>query len=121
MKLLSRVLVLALGLTVLSAYVPMARADELPLEQTAPGGGVTTTLQYGGQTFRVNSTAALKVKFEMLSPTEIRITLGLGEDGLPGKCSIYWVDFKKYIYTGIIPLTPTVEGDLDTEGGFVDR
>ena len=121
MKLLSRVLALVLGLAVLSVNVPVTRADELPVEKIAPGGGNTTTLTYAGQTFRVNSSAALKIRFEMLNPSEIRIEFAVSDDGAGGRCSIYWVNFQKYIYSGNIPVSPPWQGDLDTEGGFVDR
>jgi hypothetical protein len=121
MKLLSRVLALALGLWSLSVNVPITRADELPLEKVAPGGGSTRTLIYADQTFRVNSSAALKIRFEMLSPTQIRIYFAASDDGSVGRCSIYWVNFQKYIYSGTIPISPPWQGDLDTEGGFVDR
>ena len=120
MKLLSRVLTLVLGLAVLSMYAPITRADEMPVEKIAPGGN-TTTLTYAGQTFRVNATAALKLRFEMLSPTEIRIYLSTTDGSSTTKCSVYWVDFQKYIFTGVVPIDPPWQGDLDTEGGFVDR
>jgi hypothetical protein len=118
MKLLSRVLLLVVGLSVLSLHAPVSRAEELPLEKSTAG---TTTLQYGGQTFRLNSTAVVKVRFEMVGPTEIKLTLVSDDGSSTGKVSIYWVDFQKYIYLGQIPVTEPWEGTLDTEGGFVDR
>ena len=118
MKLLFRVLLLVTGLAVLSLHAPMSRAEEMPLEKTAAGA---TTLTYAGQTFRVNATAAVKIRFEMLTPTTMRITM-VSEDGVsPGKLSLYWVDFQKSIYLGTIPISPPWEGTLNTEGGFVDR
>jgi len=120
MKLLSRVLVLVLGLAVLSVHVPVSRAEELPLEKTAQGGG-TTTLEYAGQTFRVNATVAVKLRFEMLSPTLIKISMVSDDGSSSGKCSIYWVEFQKYIFLGTVPISPPWEGTLNTEGGFVDR
>jgi len=118
MKLLSRVLLLVVGLSVLSMHAPVSRAEELPLEKTAAG---TTTLQYGGQTFRVNATAAVKLRFEMVGSSQIRITLASDDGSSPGKVSIYWVDFQKFVYIGQIPLSEPWSGTLNTEGGFVDR
>lgn len=118
MKLLSRVLLLVVGLSVLSLHVPVSRAEELPLEKTTAG---TTTLLYGGQTFRVNSSAVVKIRFEMVSPTQIRLTLVSDDGASAGKVSVYWVEFQKYVYIGQIPLSEPWSGTLDTEGGFVDR
>jgi hypothetical protein len=118
MKLLSRVLLLVVGLSVLSLHAPVSRAEELPLEKSTAG---TTTLQYGGQTFRLNSTAAVKIRFEMVGPSEIRLTLVSDDGASTGKVSIYWVDFQKYIYIGQIPVAEPWSGTLNTEGGFVDR
>jgi hypothetical protein len=121
MKLLSRVLAVVLGLALLSAHAPITRADELPVDRIAPGGSSPTILTYADQTFRVSSTAATKIRFEMLSPSEIRIYLSVPEGGSPGRCSIYWVNFQKTIFLGTVPIDPPWQGDLDTEGGFVDR
>jgi hypothetical protein len=118
MKLLSRVLLLVVGLAVLSIHVPVSRAEELPLEKTAAG---TTTLTYAGQTFRVNATAAVKIRFEEPSPGLIRITMVSDDGASPGKVSLYWVDFQKYVYLGLIPLSEPWSGTLNSEGGFVDR
>jgi hypothetical protein len=119
MKLLSRVVLLAAGLAVLSLHAPVSRAEELPIEKTATGG--TTTLTYANQTFRVNTNAAVKIRFEMVDDTHILLTF-VSDDGMSsGKVSIYWVDFQKYIYLGTIPISPPWEGTLNTEGGFVDR
>jgi hypothetical protein len=118
MKLLSRVVLLAAGLAVLSLHVPVSRAEELPLEKTASG---TTTLTYANQTFRVNANAAVKIRFEMVDDTHIRITFVSDDGTSTGKLSIYWVDFQKYIYLGTIPLSEPWQGTLNTEGGFVDR
>jgi hypothetical protein len=117
MKLLSRVLLLVVGLAVLSMHAPL-RAEELPLEKTAAG---TTTLTYAGQTFRVNATAAVKIRFEEPSSGVIRITMVSDDGASPGKLSLYWVDFQKYIYLGQIPLSEPWTGTLNSEGGFVDR
>jgi hypothetical protein len=118
MKLLSRVLLLVVGLAVVSMHAPVSRAEELPLEKTAAG---TTALTYAGQTFRVNTTAAVKIRFEEPSPGLIRITMVSDDGASPGKVSLYWVDFQKYVYIGQIPLSEPWSGTLNTEGGFVDR
>ncbi|HKW13498.1 MAG TPA: hypothetical protein VJS69_03335 [Candidatus Krumholzibacteria bacterium] len=118
MKQLFRVLLLVTGFAVLSLHAPVTRAEELPLEKTAAG---TTTLTYAGQTFRVNATAAVKLRFEMLTDITLKVTLVSDDGQSPGKVSLYWVDFQKYIYLGTIPLSPPWEGTLNTEGGFVDR
>jgi hypothetical protein len=119
MKLLSRVLLLAVGLAVLSTHAPVtSRAEEMPIEKTAPGG--LTTLEYGGQTFRVNATAVVKIRFEMVAANQIRISL-VSNDGSQGKVNLFWVDFQKTFYIGPIPVGLPWEGTLDTEGGFVDR
>ena len=118
MKLLSRVLLFAVGLAVLSVHAPVVRAEQLPMEKRALSG--TVNLEYAGQTFRVNSTAAVKIRFELLNETTIHLTLAT-DDASPGKVSIYWVNFSKYVYLGTIPLSEPWTGDLNTEGGFVDR
>jgi len=118
MKLLSRVLLLAVGLAVLSVHAPVSYAEQLPMEKRAAAG--TVTMEYAGQSFRVNATAAVKIRFELVTPTTIHMTLAT-DDSSPGKVSIYWVDFNKYIYLGQIPLSEPWTGDLNTEGGFVDR
>jgi hypothetical protein len=121
MKLLSRVLLLAVGLAVLSAHAPtVSRAGEMPVEKKAPNG--VTTLTYGGQTFRVTASAQVIIRFEEISPTLIRISLIADEETIGNsKISMYWVDFQTYIYVGLIPLDIPWEGTLNTEGGFVDR
>ena len=114
-------MLLVLGLAAVAVHVaPLAvRADEMALDRKSAPGGVTTIL-YAGQTFRVNSSAALSLHFELLTPTSIKISFA-SADGSSGKVSIYWVNFQKYIYVGVIPIDPPWEGTLETEGGFVDR
>jgi hypothetical protein len=119
MKLLSRVVLLAAGLAVLSLHAPVSRAEEMPIEKSTAAG--TSTLTYAGQTFKVNTSAALKIRFEMLDDTHIRISMVSDDGTSSGKVSIYWVDFQKYIYLGTIPLSEPWTGTLNTEGGFVDR
>lgn len=119
MKLLSRALLLLVGLTVLSAHVPTARAEELPIERTAAPGAMV--MEFAGQTFRVNASAAVKIRFELVTPSLIRMSL-VSEDGTsPGKLSVYWTNYQKYVYLGTIPLAEPWQGTLHTEGGFVDR
>jgi len=118
MKLLSRVLLVAVGLAVLSVHAPVSRAEQLPMEKRAVSG--TVTLDYAGQSFRVNATAAVMIRFELINDTTIHLTLAT-DDSSPGKVSIYWVNFSKYVYLGQIPLSEPWTGDLNTEGGFVDR
>jgi hypothetical protein len=119
MKLLSRVLLFAVGLAVLSVHAPVSRAEELPMEKRAAAGNVT--MEYAGQTFRVNATAAVKLRFEQIDPTTIRLSLVSDDGSSSGKVSIWWVNFSKYVYLGTIPLGEPWTGDLNTEGGFVDR
>jgi hypothetical protein len=118
MKNLSRVLLLVLGLAVLTTQAPVSRADEMPLEKSSGG---YTTMTYDGQTFRVNASAVVKIRFEMVGTSSIKISLVSDDGASPGRVSIYWVNFQKYIYLGQIPLSEPWEGTLDTEGGFVDR
>jgi hypothetical protein len=35
--------------------------------------------------------------------------------------SLYWVNFEVMVYQGEIPVDEPWVGDLNTEGGFVDR
>jgi hypothetical protein len=119
MKLFSRVLLLVLGLAVLSVHVPVSFAEQLPLERRAVSG--TVNLEYAGQTFRVNASAAVKIRFEMVDPQTIRLTLASEDGSSSGKLSVYWVEFQKYVYLGQIPLGEPWTGTLNTEGGFVDR
>lgn len=117
MKRLFHGIALALVLAA-SVIAPVAIADEIPLEKTSSG---TWAVEYNGHHFRVNSTAPVKVRFELLSPTEIKLTF-LAESSASGRVSIYWVEFQKYVYNGPIPQsTEPWEGTLNTEGGFVDR
>jgi len=112
-------LLLVAGLAVVSVHVPAVHSQEMPVEKSTRAG--YTTLTYAGQNFRVNSTAAVKLRFETPGPGLIRITM-ISEDGLsPGKVSIYWVEFQKYVYLGQIPIVEPWSGTLNTEGGFIDR
>lgn len=118
MKRSSRALWLVIALAVCSSPLAVSVAQELPLEKSQPSG--TWPLEYAGQHFRVTSTVPVKIKFELLTETLVKIKF-ISETGLSGRVSIYWVEFEKYIYSGPIPTVEPWEGTLDTEGGFVDR
>ncbi|HET6348547.1 MAG TPA: hypothetical protein VFH88_05625 [Candidatus Krumholzibacteria bacterium] len=118
MKTLPRVLLLICGLAVVSALAPVSRAEELPLEKTSSG---STLLTYAGQTFKVNSSAAVRIRFETVSATAIKISLVSDNGSTGGRVTIYWSNFDKYIYIGQIPLLDPWTSTLNTEGGFIDR
>jgi hypothetical protein len=117
MKRLSRAVLLALGLVVLFAAPRAPVAEEVPLEKSSTG---SWSVEYAGQHFRISSTVAVRIRFEMVSATEVKLTF-VSETGQSGKVSIYWVEFQKYIFNGPIPTAEPWEGTLNTEGGFVDR
>jgi len=117
MKRFSLALLLALGLAA-SFSVPRAPlADEIPLEKTSSG---TESVEYANQHFRIVSNVEVRIRFEMLSPTQIKLSF-VSETGQSGKVSIYWVEFSKYIHNGPVPQSIAWEGTLNTEGGFIDR
>ena len=116
MKRLARALLLAIGLVTL--YRPVASfAQEMPLEKISSG---TYTVLYGGQAFRVNAAVVVRITFEMISPTEIKVAV-VSATGATGRVTIYWADFDKYIFQGMAPVSEPWEGTLNTEGGFIDR
>lgn len=117
MKRFSLALLLTLGLASFFSLPPVSIAQEIPLEKSNSG---TWSVEYAGQHFRVNSTVSVRIRFELVGSTQIKLTF-VSESGVPGRVSIYWVEFTKYIYTGPIPTSEPWEGTLDTEGGFVDR
>lgn len=118
MKRIVRLLVLAIGLVTMFSPALVSHAQELPLEKSSSG---TWSVEYANQHFRINSTVAVTVRFELLSPTDIKLTL-YSATGQSGKVSVYWVEFQKYIYSGPTPTSMEPwEGTLNTEGGFVDR
>ncbi len=99
----------------------------LPLEKKVPAG--ESTIQYAGQTLRFTSSVPLYVRLEPVTETRIRFRVkvypghpiptgpvGTAENSL----EIYWVNIGNDIYDGGIS-SETIEGTLDTEGGFVDR
>jgi hypothetical protein len=117
MKRFSRALLLAFGLAVSFGAPSALFADELPLEKSSSG---TWSVEYAGQHFRVVSTAAVKVRFEMVSPAQIKVAI-VSESGQSGRVSVYWIEFSKFVYNGQIPTSLPWEGTLNTEGGFIDR
>lgn len=107
-------IVLAAGL----AAPPVTIADEIPLEKSSTG---SFRIEYAGHHFRINATDPVKVRFQLLTPTQIKLTF-VAEPGATGTVSVYWVEYQKFIYNGPIPQsTEPWEGTLNTEGGFVDR
>jgi hypothetical protein len=117
MKRFSLALLLALGLAAVFTLPPVSIAQEIPLEKSSSG---TWSVEYAGHHFRISSTVAVKVRFELISPSEVKLTF-VSETGQSGRVSIYWVEFQKYVYAGPVPVVEPWEGTLDTEGGFVDR
>ncbi|HXV14793.1 MAG TPA: hypothetical protein VEC56_11365 [Candidatus Krumholzibacteria bacterium] len=127
-RLLPRMAVLALGLAlVLGAVSSFGQSLPLPLEKKIMAG--QTTIEYVGQSLRFTTTVPLYVKLEPVSLTQIRFTVrvhpgyaipngpvGSAENNL----EIYWVNVGTDVYEGGAP-SGTIEGVLDTEGGFVDR
>jgi hypothetical protein len=115
MKVLSRIL---LVLALCASFWPAAAlADEMPLEsKVAPG---TSFLTYQGQTFRITTSAPVKVVFERVSPSLIQISF-IGTSS-PGEISVYWINFAKRIFDGQVPLVVPFQTNLNTEGGFIDR
>lgn len=117
MKRLSCALLLALGILLLADQPSVTNAQQIPLEKTTSGASEIT---YAGQTFRVSATVPVRIRFELLSPTAIKLTF-VSDTGANGRLTVYWLDFQKYIFTGQMPVSVPWEGTLDTEGGFVDR
>jgi hypothetical protein len=121
MKNLSRRLALALGLA--AVLWPVASfSQEVPVEEEVKGGGATSYLSYAGQTFKLTSSVPVKIKFESISLTRIHVEFKASTPGgIPGRMSLYWVNFAVMVYQGEIPVDEPWVGDLNTEGGFVDR
>ena len=119
MRRFSRAVLLALGLAASLGTLPMpAAAQEIPLEKSNSG---TWSVEYAGHHFKISSTVAVKVRFEFVSATQVKLTF-YSENDSPGRVSVYWAEFQKYIYTGPVPSSyEPWEGTLNTEGGFVDR
>lgn len=117
MKLLSRTLLLVLALALVAPAVTLA--DELPREEKVYPG--TVYLTYEGQNFRITTTSPVQVKFEKLSTFLIKIEIVAAEGTTTGKISVFWLNFEKQIYNGLVPLYEPWGAQLNTEGGFIDR
>lgn len=127
-QLLPRMSVLALGLVLLVCAVS-ASGDELllPLETKVRAG--ETIVDYAGQSFRFTTSVPLFIRFDCISPSQIqykvRVQAGYPIPTAPAgtvenSVEFYWVTSDTDIYSGGVP-TGTLEGILNTEGGFVDR
>jgi hypothetical protein len=127
-RLLPRIGILALSLAlVLGAASSFGQGLPLPLEKKIPAG--QTTIDYAGQTLRFTTSVTLYVKLEPISLTQIRYTVRV-YPGVPlpsgpvgsaeNNLEIYWVNVGTDVYEGGAP-SGTIEGILNTEGGFVDR
>ena len=129
-RLLPRIGFVALGLVFLFGVVS-AFGDSLPLplEKKVPAG--ETVIVYAGQTLRFTTSVPLFVRLEPIPPSSTLIQyhvrvypghpvpsgpVGTAENSL----QIYWVNFGTDVYEGGAP-SETLEGILNTEGGFVDR
>ena len=127
-RLLPRISILALSLVMLlGAVSAFGDSLPLPLERKIPAG--ETVVSYAGQTIRFESTTPLLLKLEPISLTEIAFKVKLypgtplpnGPEGTAeNNLLIYWVNVGTDIYEGGAP-AGTIEGILNTEGGFVDR
>jgi len=117
MKRFIRALLLAVGVATIFVAPRSLLAQEMPLEKCSSGAW---SVEYSGQHFRVSSTVAVKLRFELLSPSTIKVSV-VSETGESGRATIYWSEFSKYIFTGQVPVGEPWTGSLDTEGGFVDR
>jgi hypothetical protein len=118
MKRTSRMLLLVFALALCGLRAGVSMAQELPIEKSSSG---SWSVEYAGQHFRIHSTVGVTVRFELLSPTQIKLSFVSESGTASGRVSVYWVEFQKYIYAGPIPAPEPWEGTLNTEGGFVDR
>jgi hypothetical protein len=99
----------------------------LPIEKRLSVG--ESTIAYGGQTLRFTTSVPLIVQLDAPSATIIHFRVKV-QPGTPlpsgpagsadNTVKIYWVNFSTDVYEGGAP-SGTIEGDLNTEGGFVDR
>ena len=127
-RLLPRIGILALSLVMLlGAVAAFGDSLPLPLEKKVPPG--ETVIEYAGQTIRFTSSTPLSLKLEPISLTQISFKVKIypgtplpsGPSGsAENNLHIYWVNVGTDIYDGAAPLG-TIEGILNTEGGFVDR
>ena len=120
--------VLALGFALLLCAVSaFGDGIAVPLEKKLPAG--ESYVEYSGQTIRFVSSVPLFVRFDSVSPSEIqykiRVQTGFAIPSAPigtteNTLAVHWVNIAEDIYNGGIP-SGTLEGILNTEGGFVDR
>ena len=120
--------VLALGFALLLCAVSaFGDGIQVPLEKKLPAG--ESSVEYAGQTIRFTSSVPLYVRFDSISPSQVqyrvRIQTGFALPSAPigtveNTLAIYWVNVDTDIYNGGVP-SGTLEGILNTEGGFVDR
>ena len=127
-RLLPRISIIALALVaLLGVFSAFGQSLPLPLEKKVPAG--TTTIEYAGQILRFTSSTPLYLRLEPVSLTKIQYRVrvypgvpvptgpvGTSENNL----NIFWVNTGTDIYEGGAP-SETLEGTLNTEGGFVDR
>jgi len=115
---LSRTLLVVFGLLLLIAPVA-SFGEEVPVEVEKKLAAGTSYVDYGDQNFRIVSTLPVTVTFETLTSFTIHLKL-VGESDA-GKITIFWLNFERIVYQGPIPAPVPWEGNLNTEGGFVDR
>jgi hypothetical protein len=127
-RLLPRIGLIALGLVFLfGAVSAFGDSLPLPLEKKVPAG--ETVVEYAGQQLRFTTSVPLYLRLEPISATQIQYRVkvypgnpipngpvGTAENNL----EIYWVNVGTNVYDGGAP-SGTIEGVLNTEGGFVDR
>lgn len=120
--------VLALGLAILlSAFSAFGDSLPLPVEKKIPAG--ETTIEYVGQSLRFTTSVPLLVRLGPIGLTRIQYQVkvqpgysvpngpvGSSENNL----EIFWVNIGADVYQGGLP-SGSIEGTLNTEGGFVDR
>lgn len=124
MKTLSRVLIASALLAMLvTPLAIMAGQIPEPAEKKVVAG--TTTIDYAGQTFRFTTPVALKVKFEPLSFTQLKLTVSPYAGSVPSSKStstveIFWQDTSSEVYNGPVP-DPSWTGVLNSESGFTEK
>ncbi len=128
-RLLPRIGAFALALFVwVGSVIAEPAGLQLPVEKKLPAG--ESTVEYAGQVLRFTSSVPLHVRLEPLSQTLIRFrvrvqpghALPTGPAGSStNNLEIYWVNVGTDVYQGGAPTADTIEGTLNTEGGFVDR
>ena len=100
--------------------------DELPLEKRVARGFRSSPTR--GRPCRFVTPISLNVTFQSVSPSVIHLKF-VAPAPSPGghtitsetRIAVYWVNFGTDVYSGGAPVGKAWEGDLNTEGGFVDR